>query len=113
MSFSDTLTAVYCNPQISPSISLHSTDELILSNYPALSSIEWFLDDELIQDQQNDTITALTNGTYSAQITDQYGCIYSTSNFQLSVSLSEYTTGQWMIYPNPTKDVLTIEVEEK
>lgn len=113
VSFSDTLTAVYCNPQISPSISLHSTDELILSNYPALSSIEWFLDDELIQDQQNDTITALTNGTYSAQITDQYGCIYSTSNFQLSVSLSEYTTGQWMIYPNPTKDVLTIEVEEK
>jgi hypothetical protein len=113
VNFSDTLTAVYCNPLINPSISLHSTDELILSNYPALSSIEWFLDDELIQDHQNDTITALTNGTYSAQITDQYGCIYSTSNFQLSVSLSEYTAGQWMIYPNPTKDVLTIDVEEK
>ncbi|MEY3585592.1 MAG: hypothetical protein RLZZ243_656, partial [Bacteroidota bacterium] len=79
----------------------------------ASSFIEWFLDGELIPNQQNDTITPLTNGNYSVQITDPFGCNYSTSDFQIDVSISEFEFGQWMIFPNPVKDVLTIQVEEQ
>ena len=113
VSFSDTLTAVYCNPLISPSIAMTSENDLALSNYPVASNIEWFLDGVLLPNQNNDTITPLTNGTYSVQITDSYGCSFETSDFQLSVSIDEFETGLWMIYPNPTKDVLNIDVEEK
>jgi hypothetical protein len=67
----------------------------------------------LIPNQQNDTITPLTNGNYSVQITDPFGCNYSTSDFQLAVSIDEYASGQWLIYPNPVKDVLTIQVDEQ
>jgi hypothetical protein len=112
-SFSDTMTAVYCNPFVSPSIAMTNANDLVLTNYPASSFIEWFLDGELIPNQQNDTITPLTNGIYSVQITDPFGCNYSTSDFQIDVSISEFEFGQWMIYPNPVKDVLTIQVDEQ
>ena len=113
VSFSDTLSAVYCNPLLNPTIAFNSSNDLILSNYPASSVIAWYLDGELITDQHNDTITPLTNGIYSAQITDSFGCSYFTNDFQLSVSIEEFTTGQWMVYPNPVKDILTIQVEDK
>jgi hypothetical protein len=112
VSFSDTLTAVYCNPFVTPSISMNNTNDLVLSNYPVASTIGWFLDDVLIPNQQNDTLTPLSNGNYQVQLTDPYGCTYSTSNFQVDVSVSENTFGQWMIYPNPVKDVLSIQVDE-
>jgi hypothetical protein len=113
VSFSDTLTAVYCNPFVSPSIAMNNSNDLVISNYPVASTIEWFLDGTLIPDQNNDTITPFTNGNYSVQITDPFGCLFETSDFQLSVSIVEFETGQWMIYPNPVKDVLTIQLEEK
>lgn len=112
VSFSDTLTAVYCNPLVSPSISLNSANDLVLANYPASTSIQWFLDGVLIPNQQNDTLSPPTNGTYSVQITDPFGCSYETSDFQLALSIDEYATGNWLMYPNPVKDVLTIQVEE-
>jgi hypothetical protein len=113
VSFSDTLTAVYCNPFVTPSIAMTSANDLVLSNYPASSTIEWFLDDVLVPNQNNDTLTPLTNGNYSVQITDPFGCSYSTSDFLMDVSVSEMAFGQWVIYPNPVKDVLTIQVEEQ
>jgi hypothetical protein len=113
VSFSDTLTAVYCNPFISPSIALNSANELVLSNYPVASTIEWILDGAVLPNQNNDTITPPTNGTYSVQVTDAYGCSFGTSDFQLSVSIAEFEIGQWMIYPNPTRDIIHIDVEEK
>lgn len=112
VSFSDTLTAVYCNPLVSPNISLNSANDLVLANYPASSSIQWFVDGVLIQNQQNDTLSPPTNGTYSVLITDPFGCSYETSDFQLALSIDEYATGNWLMYPNPVKDVLTIQVEE-
>lgn len=112
VSFSDTLTAVYCNPFVTPSISMNNTNDLVLSNYPVASTIEWFLDGVLVPNQQNDTLTPLSNGNYQVQLTDPFGCTYSTSNFQVDVSVSENTFGQWMIYPNPVKDVLSIQVDE-
>lgn len=113
VSFSDTLTSIYCNTLISPSLSLSSENELVLANYPASSNIVWFVDDVPIQNQDNDTLNPPTNGTYSVNITDPFGCTYETSDFQLALSLGEYAVGTWLIYPNPVKDELTIQVDEK
>ena len=113
VNFSDTLTAVYCNTIMSPSISLNSENALVIANYPASSTIEWYVDGVLIQNQENDTLNPQSNGTYSAQISDSFGCSYFTNDFQLSVSVGEVETGHWMVYPNPVKDLLTIQVEEK
>lgn len=113
VSFSDTLTAVYCNPFVTPNISMNASNALVLSNYPASSTISWYVDGVLLQNQSNDTILPMINGNYSVEITDPFGCSYNTSDFLIDVSLAEYTVGQWLIYPNPVSDVLTIQVEEK
>jgi hypothetical protein len=113
VSLSDTLTAVYCSPFVNPSIAMNASNDLVLENYPASSSIEWFLDGVLIPNQHNDTLSSLVNGTYSAQITDPFGCNYETSDFQLTLSIDESASIHWLIYPNPVKDVLTIQVEEQ
>jgi hypothetical protein len=113
VSFSDTLTAVYCSPFVSPSVAMTSANDLVLSNYPASSMIAWFVDGVLIQNQQNDTLSPPTNGTYSVQITDPFGCSYETSDFQLALSIDEYATRNWLMYPNPVRDVLTIQVEDQ
>lgn len=113
VSFSDTITAVYCNPFVTPNISMNASNELVLSNYPASSSIAWYVDGVLVQNQFNDTLTPLVNGNYSVEITDPYGCSYSTSDFLIDVSIAENTVGQWLIYPNPVAEVLTIQVNEK
>ncbi len=113
VSFSDTLTAVYCSPFVSPIIVMNAANDLVLTNYPASSGIEWFLDGVLIPNQHNDTLSSPVNGTYSAQITDPFGCSYETSNFQLALSIDESSSLHWLIYPNPVKDVLTIQVEEQ
>jgi hypothetical protein len=97
---------------VSPSVSLNSANDLVLSNYPASSSIQWFVDGVLIKNQQNDTLSPPTNGTYSVLITDPFGCSYETSDFQLALSIDEYATGNWLMFPNPVKDVLTIQVDE-
>ena len=113
VSFSDTLTAVYCNPFVTPNISMNASNALVLSNYPASSTISWYVDGVLLQNQSNDTILPMINGNYSVEITDPFGCSYNTSDFLIDVSLAENTVGQWLIYPNPVSDVLTIQVEEK
>jgi hypothetical protein len=112
VSFSDTMTAVYCSPFVNPSITMNTANNLVLSNYPASSTIAWYVDGVLVQNQVNDTISPTINGNYSVQITDPFGCSYSTSDYLIDVSVSENTFGQWMIYPNPVKDMLTIQVEE-
>jgi hypothetical protein len=112
VSFSDTLTAVYCNPAISPTITIPSDGLLVASNIPNGYSIQWIFNDFPINGQTNDSISALLSGAYTVEIIDTFGCVYYSSAFTVSAGLDEVETVNWTIYPNPAQNVVQVEVKQ-
>lgn len=109
---SDTLTAVFCNPLIHPSIQLTNSDELTVTNYPFDSNIQWYQNGIEIPNEENDTLQTSSGGSYHAVLTDFFGCLYETAVFPFNVSLSEKELMTWECYPNPTSNEIHIQIEE-
>ena len=112
VSFSDTLTAVYCNPIINPTISVGSNGELIANNVPAGYTLQWSINAFEISGQTNDTITAMISGNYSVTITDSFGCVHTTTNYAIYMGINESNLINWNIYPNPANETVTIEINQ-
>lgn len=112
VSFSDTLTAVYCNPAINPTISVGSNGELIANNVPTGYTIQWNLNAFEINGQTNDTIMAMLTGNYSVAITDSFGCVYTSTNYAVYLGINESNLINWNIYPNPANETVTIEINQ-
>jgi hypothetical protein len=112
VSFSDTLTAVYCNPAILPTINIPSDGLLVASNIPNGYSIQWIFNDFPINGQTNDSISALLSGAYTVEIIDTFGCVYYSSAFTVSAGLDEVETVNWTIYPNPAQNSVQVEVKQ-
>ena len=109
---SDTLTAVYCNPLIHPSIQLTNSDELTVTNYPFDSNIQWYQNGIEIPNEENDTLQISSGGSYHAVLTDFFGCLYETAVFPFNVSLSEKELMAWECYPNPASNEIHIQIED-
>ena len=45
-----------------------------------------------------------------AVVADSFGCTYSSEVFTSTLGVDELTALDWSIYPNPAKEILTIEV---
>ena len=112
VSFSDTLTAVYCNPTINPTISVGSIGELIANNVPAGYTLQWSINAFEISGQTNDTIAAMISGNYSVAITDSFGCVHTTTNYAIYMGINESNLINWNIYPNPANETVTIEINQ-
>lgn len=112
VSFSDTLTAVYCNPSISPTITIPFDGLLVASNIPNGYSIQWIFNDFPINGQTNDSISAILSGAYTVEIIDTFGCVYYSSAFTVSAGLDEVEDVNWTIYPNPAQNVVQVEVKQ-
>jgi hypothetical protein len=110
VSFSDTLTAVYCDPDIIPEIAANqSGDSLVASQIPLGYSIQWFLDNTPISGASNDSLLLVSSGIYSVSITDSFGCVHNSLPLNVGLSLAEENIAMWSIYPNPANDLLYIE----
>lgn len=112
VSFSDTMTTVYCNPAIVPTISTGTNSLLIAGNVPSSYAVQWYLNSFTINGQTNDTLTVMLNGSYSVAITDTFGCVHTSSAFSVSLGLDETEMVNWNIYPNPANDFVTIELNQ-
>ena len=109
---SDTLTAVFCNPLVHPSIQLTSSDELTVTNYPFDSNIQWYQNGIEIPNEENDTLQISSGGSYHVVLTDFFGCLYETAVFPFNVSLSEKELMSWECYPNPASNEIHIQIED-
>ncbi len=109
---SDTLTAVFCNPLIHPSIQLTNSDELTVTNYPFDSNIQWYQNGIEIPNEENDTLQISSGGSYHVVLTDFFGCLYETAVFPFNVSLSEKELMSWECYPNPASNEIHIQIED-
>ena len=112
VSFSDTMTAVYCNPSVNPTIAIGSNGELVANNIPSGYTIQWNLNAIEINGQTNDTITAMLTGNYSVAITDSFGCVYTTNDYAVYLGITETNLINWKIYPNPASETVTIEINQ-
>ena len=111
VSFSDTMTVVYCAPLSAPVISNTTNGNLIVTNIPVGFSIAWLLNGVVIPGATNQTYNPTSNGVYSVIVTDMYNCFLSSANFNLAVSLSELSNSDWQIFPNPGNQQIEITVK--
>lgn len=111
VAFSDTLTAVYCNPFVLPQIQMNTANQLVLTNYPIASNIQWLLNGAVITNEQNDTLFNPVNGTYQVQLIDPFGCMYETAVFEMDASIYNISLNNWGIYPNPSSDEIHITID--
>ena len=60
-----------------------SGGELIIEGNPT-GTISWFLDNDLLKDESNDTLLIAATGTYQARIEDEFGCSALSEPFVIS-----------------------------
>jgi hypothetical protein len=64
-------------------------------------SYTWFLDGVELSGQTNSTLTALVNGVYLVEVTDDNGCS-STATFVYNSAGLAFEQLEFTVYPNPT-----------
>lgn len=112
VAFSDTMTAIYCNPAIEPTIALGANGILVANDVPNGYTIQWLLNGFAINGQTNDTISAMLSGAYSVEIVDSFGCVHTSSAFNIGLGLTENNFISWNVYPNPADEIVTIELSD-
>jgi hypothetical protein len=111
VSFSDTMTVVFCAPFTPPLISNSTNGNLIVTNVPVGFSIAWALNGVLIAGATSQTYSPTSNGVYSVIITDIYNCSISSDDFNLAVGINELSNSDWKIFPNPGNQQIEISVK--
>ena len=112
VSFSDTITAIYCSPTYTPEIDIagDSSNYLIVSNPQNGYDYEWYLEGNPISDSNTDTLMVVSGGNYSVQMIDSFGCSYNSNNLQVNLFVDKIVLDNLKIYPNPTSDFLFINL---
>ncbi len=113
VSFSDTISAVYCSPSVQPTVSSNASGELVAGGVPSAYSIQWILDGSPLPGETANTIPVNASGAYAVEIADTFGCVYTSQALNVGLGLSNATAAVWSIAPVPADDHLMIRVDEK
>jgi subtilisin family serine protease len=99
-------------PTQSPA-SLHRQvpDRLVLiTDYPAPIGYTWFLNGEVLSQQNDSILNNPSIGTYAAAYIDSNGCVFKTDHLNVTVlAANEVSLTGLKVYPNPFEDILFIE----
>jgi hypothetical protein len=109
IAFSDTLQAIYCSPYVQAQLTANN-GTLLVSNSAQNASFSWYLDGQLLPNQQTNTLTFQENGHYQCIVSDAFGCSDTTNLLLIEVGLAVSTSEQPRIFPNPALDFITITV---
>ena len=70
----------------------------------------WYLNDVLIEGENNNTFSPAENGDYFCVVENEFGCnIQSNTVTVIGVGIMDNTTPAFNIYPNPFKSSIFIE----
>jgi hypothetical protein len=111
VSFSDTLRAVYCSPNVNPVVSSDVNSDLIVDNVPVSFSIQWMLDGNPVAGAVDSTITVLASGAYSVEIADTFGCVYQSAPLNVGLGLNAIESVVWSVAPNPSDDFIQVKID--
>jgi len=109
IAFSDTIQAVYCSPYVQALLT-ENNGTLLVSNIAQNASFSWYLDGQLLANQQTNNLAYQENGHYQCMVTDAFGCSDTTNLLLIAVGLASSTMEQPSIFPNPAKDFISISI---
>jgi hypothetical protein len=109
IAFSDTLLAVYCNPYVQAQLTVNN-GTLLVSNSPQNASFSWYLDGQLLPNQQTNTLAFQENGSYQCIVNDAFGCSDTTNLLLIEVGLATSSMQQPRVFPNPALDFINISI---
>lgn len=97
-----------------PSIPVVSTTGSSLTTGPA-TTYQWFLNGSPIPGATNQDFQPVTDGWYSVDVTNSFGC--SSSGSSIYISITALASNQKLLSginlsPNPAKDILTVKRED-
>lgn len=69
---------------------------------------QWFLDGQPILSADQNTYSPVENGLYTVQLTTLAGCVSTSAGYSFT-SVEELSASQFIIYPIPASDFLTME----
>lgn len=109
VSFSDEVSVVICLADYVPLLS-YNNGSITIVNYLNDSEIEWSVNGSVVIGENESSIEVTEFGDYSVQLTDEFGCTYSSFVMGVNLSIEENAILNWNLYPNPAKDMVTIQV---
>ncbi len=109
LSISDTITGIYCDPFYNPTIALSGDSTLYIENPESDLFIQWYYDNALIPNENQDSISVVSSGLYQVELVDSFGCSYSSNTYLLNLSLENAISLGWKIFPNPASTSINIQ----
>lgn len=105
-SFSDTVTAIFCDSLWHPAISITSNSFVTIDTTG--NTMQWYLNGNPLAGETSDMVNYLTNGNgvYSLEVTNAFGCSFLSYPWALDVGIDENNLGSLHVFPNPAKDEL-------
>lgn len=94
-----------------PTIELVLEENILITNGHNNLNYNWYLNDAIIQNENQSTYTPISDGFYYAEAINEDGCSGQSNNIQvLLTSLNDLQSSLISIYPNPTKDVIKTNI---
>jgi hypothetical protein len=107
VAFSDTVLSIYCSPAYIPTVTVNASNNLVFTN-PLDGDIQWFVNGLAILDDTLQLSVPTISGVYHVELTDAFGCVYSSAPQSVSVGLDQLDQLAWSVYPNPAKSQVTV-----
>ena len=83
-----------------PQVTITAQGNQLLAS--AAASYQWYLNGTLLTSEISSTITPITSGNYSVQVTDANGCSGTSSSFNFVINaIQELSASDMRIFPNP------------
>ncbi len=90
---------------ISPPVPIieYSTGNLIVNT---TNNIQWYINDTIINGENNTSINPLWTGSYMVEVINQYNCGTFSDTYDYVVNIDEFNNNNFVLYPNPTSGIL-------
>ncbi len=104
--FSDTITAIFCDPAYRPAITQNLTTISTIDTTG--NTMQWFLNGNPIPGATADQVSTSTNGVYFLQITNAFGCVFTSWPLSIDVGIKEQNSFAPTLFPNPANESVNV-----
>jgi hypothetical protein len=105
-SFSDTVTAIFCDTTWHPAITQTLTAFATIDTTG--NTMQWFLNGNPIPGATADTCHIGANGVYVLEVTNAFGCTFPSWPYTVDVGINENGNFIPSVFPNPADESVTI-----